>query len=112
MSLFKKLICWFAGHEWETVQTYTVDVSPIGYGILRCKKCARCKEEQNTFECTASLGGNKAQQEQLTTLKPSNSRDLLDVYSTKESTTNEEVQQCKTKRTNKKVSDITSSDKS
>lgn len=117
MSLIKRLICWFAGHEWETVQTYTVDVSPVGYGTLRCRKCARCKEEQTTFECTASIGSTKSQQESITPLKPSSSRDLLNVYSTEKSATdvpeNTEKQQSKTtKRTSKKVSDTTSCNQS
>lgn len=117
MSLIKRLICWFAGHEWETVQTYTVDVSPVGYGTLRCRKCTRCKEEQTTFECTASIGSTKSQQESITPLKPSSSRDLLNVYNTEKSTTdvpeNTENQQSKTtKRASKKVSDTTSCNQS
>lgn len=79
MSLFSKLVCWFVGHEWETYRTYSVDVSPAGHGILRCRKCSRCKEEQSVFECTAQFGSAK-DDTSIATLKPSNSRNLLDVY--------------------------------
>ena len=117
MSLIKRLICWFAGHEWETVQNYTIAVSPVGYGTLKCRKCARCKEEQTAFECTASFCNIKSQQESITHLKPSSSRDLLNVYSTEKSATdvpeNTEKQQSKTtKRASKKVSDTTSCNQS
>lgn len=79
MSLFSKLVCWFVGHEWETYRTYSVDVSPVGHGILRCRKCSRCKEEQSVFECTAQFGSAK-DDTSVATLKPSNSRNLLDVH--------------------------------
>lgn len=69
---FKKLCCWLSGHEWETLQLYTVDVSPIGRGIIQHRKCARCGEEQNLFECTASFGS--AKEAYTPFLKPSNMR--------------------------------------
>lgn len=100
---FKKLCCWLSGHEWETLQLYTVDVSPIGRGIIQHRKCARCGEEQNLFECTASFGS--AKEVTIPPIKPSNMR-IISSYEEEEAKNKHSKSECKnvcgTKKATKK----------
>lgn len=74
--MFKRLCCWLRGHEWENLQTYSVEVSPIGKGIIKYRKCSRCGIEQNIFECSANF--NTAALAKPTAMKPSSARHFIE----------------------------------
>lgn len=76
MTQLTKLVCWFCGHDWESLKTFGLNASPLGHGLLIQKKCRRCGKEENVFECFANiLQGVSAKTP--APLKPSVSRDLL-----------------------------------
>ena len=45
MTQLTKLVCWFCGHDWEALRTFGLNVSPLGHGLMRHKKCRRCGKE-------------------------------------------------------------------
>lgn len=98
-NIFSKLCCWFSGHEWETLQNYTVDISPLGRGVILHRKCSRCGEEQNLFECVAAFGTLK--DEFVQPLKPSNMRVLSAYEESKQSNEEDNKAQCSSKKARK-----------
>lgn len=116
--MFKKLCCWFAGHNWETVQTYRINVSPLGHGFLRYCKCSRCGEEQTKFESIVTIGNNSNTQKP-EHIRPSCSRTLTSIdeitsyEDTKENNENKNKKpRCKAGVSAKEVPNTTSSSES
>lgn len=76
MTHLTKLACWFCGHDWEALRTFGIDVSPLGHGLMRYKKCRRCGKEETVFEAFANIfSGTRTKSP--APLKPSTSRGLL-----------------------------------
>lgn len=76
MTQLTKLVCWFCGHDWEALRTLGLNVSPLGHGLMRHKKCRRCGKEETVFEGFANIFSGVSAKSPAP-LKPSISRDLL-----------------------------------
>lgn len=53
--MLKRIMCWFNGHQYDQVESYSVEFSKAASAEFTIKKCSRCGHSVTNMKLTGKL---------------------------------------------------------